>query len=741
MLGIRNYHPKTQLVLSVGACLFWLGLTIFLSMSIAGIPIAGYTFALSGIALVDFLILLGLTDISLFLTLNCIPNRAIDFCLESWQWGVKRISSGLRNYIIPIWRGIKDYFLDYQFWREFKAFIIKFWREFKVSIPAFYQFCKHEISISTTNEYVSMQERRRLIRECTEYGVYERAYTIGEIFERQSSAEKFKNIFVRKPMIIVENLFKVLFSNLLGFQWVLDLRERFNTKVLESPVRVRSGYIYSRPIDPTSIELPSWGFTESGFEFGIKRYGVSWWNPPFICLNYIMRNVGKIVGWLLVFWWTLPAFAIITGVYKFKLYRELGVYTGEEVALDFISHLNDSSTNDGSWNINELKKSYFNRHELYLSFRNYIKYGEVSPLLLKTIYLHLMKEQIYQKRLWKIGMFLCAIFFTPLSLFIIFPIYKQKIEENEIIKMEITEDEYNQKDRDHKVISYRDNLTNNKKGSSRKIYLHLNKDSHNKEDKFYQYSTRDQYDKKIIKGEIRKILPGALGFNASKSNKVFESFSMEILSKMESIYDKFSRMKIWNTKSTLIKFFMVAIIECAFRCGEAYKALFYIGKLDFDILTAAEINKITILLHHITMHLSEIGQLQNETLEQKNDRIINVIAILSIIPDRHAQDYIQTLKMNLCTEVLSMRSLNLANQDALKNHVEWPKLEKTIHLRKQGYLSILSIETNIEQLKSLVSTAALVSPWYAILQQQYAPVGGNFNVNSAYNWTTSSSTL
>lgn len=138
-----------------------------------------------------------------------------------------------------------------------------------------------------------------------------------------------KATFVGLPLhFLGDTLFKRIFSNILGFEWLLRLTDRLELPGIEIELPSII-HIYSRHRIKKSLEeLLSLQYNSSlptprnpmvsGFAVAPTRYKVTPLNFILVAFNYTFRTLGKLVGYTIASPFTIPAYLLIKTFYKIK---------------------------------------------------------------------------------------------------------------------------------------------------------------------------------------------------------------------------------------------------------------------------------------------------------------------------------------------------------------------------------------------------------------------------------------
>lgn len=544
------------------------------------------------------------------------------------------------------------------------------------------------------------------------------------ILSNIESSEAIRDLMVGFPLTLSGEVFKEIFSYTLGFRLLLTLTDVLLHKfpsIWRKKISLPTLLYIAAPEDSTY----------PGFTRGVTVYTISWGNFPFVILNYLACNLGKIAGWVLVSPWTIPVHIIIKIV---------------------VNIVNSYHENKSWWNLRKVDKAqlalvvfdrkipYPHGEKLisYLSEKDILEAAELCFLrstyakkehaekLIRFYYNAIDKRQLRQKRNLQIFIAISAVIFTPLSLFVLVPIYKRIVKNHTIVHMRLTPDEFNKKslEKSSKIekniqklgdapseSSTAKTILLNRKNSARKIYC----SSHHKEngrtiELYYQYSTQEQFLKQSMKNEIGALLIKAQSLNATKSSRTYQTYSLDMLVALEKAYDKFSSASYWDTKKPLLKSFLIVLSEYAYKCEDVRKAIFYIGKVDFSELDLLTKEKCYNLIIDLAMRISNDIPL-GETVRQKNARLIKLLAVLSVIPESDSTQDIKTLKTNYYVEILKGRiSPDLALED-VETMSGYDQLQIEVDKYKKLYLSSpVNKQNKLGALMSLVKPQRRVSP-------------------------------
>lgn len=128
----------------------------------------------------------------------------------------------------------------------------------------------------------------------------------------EKDAEKYKHKFVKYPLYLLTNLFKAIFSFTIGLKWFLNQSNRLNT-VLPCKKIILPTITYGA--NKASSEGISFALEFSYIKAPVVLTPL---NFLLVLLNYIARNVGKLLGLILVSVFTVPAYLFIESYYGIK---------------------------------------------------------------------------------------------------------------------------------------------------------------------------------------------------------------------------------------------------------------------------------------------------------------------------------------------------------------------------------------------------------------------------------------
>lgn len=174
-----------------------------------------------------------------------------------------------------------------------------------------------------------------------------------EVRENKYREVENKAKIVGTPLNFLGNLiFKPVFSQVLGFEWLLDLTDKLHLAGINIEVpSITYEYGYFK-IDPFG-KLVSRTALVSGFVISHNSYTVTPLNFLAVLLNYIFRNLGKLIGYILVSPFTVPAYLIIKAIYKIKDWMLRNDYKKSLSQLDDATLINGWVNNPGSSFANE----------------------------------------------------------------------------------------------------------------------------------------------------------------------------------------------------------------------------------------------------------------------------------------------------------------------------------------------------------------------------------------------------
>lgn len=306
-----------------------------------------------------------------------------------------------------------------------------------------------------------------------------------ELLEINDNQQETKAMLVGKPLYLSGELFKTILSNILGFAWLYNLSLKLplpNFKLYLPTISYYYGYAYSRLNSTQRYVAHMLGYENkivSGFAIGLTNYYVNPINFLLIPLNYIARNLGKALGWLLVSPWTIPAYLTIKSIYTIKKSiqtynnnRALAAIDTDKLAsgwltdsrkyvsarqiakhvgvIDFTTHWLNAvkEAHFSSATLKEEKlNSYFTAHWL-----NTVKEAHFSSVILKEKLNSYQQERrkilSKDKRNQIINMVIFAALLTPISLCITIPNYirSQKERDQEIQLLNLFSDPSNNHD-------------------------------------------------------------------------------------------------------------------------------------------------------------------------------------------------------------------------------------------------------------------------------------------------------
>ncbi len=109
-----------------------------------------------------------------------------------------------------------------------------------------------------------------------------------------------KGSFVELPLQFFAKAFTQIFAWIVGFDWLLRL-------------------IGHLPLPNKTLTLPTIKYSPTeGFHRDRNKYKVNLLNFLFVPINYLMRNLGRLIGYVIASIFTVPAYLVIKGYYSAK---------------------------------------------------------------------------------------------------------------------------------------------------------------------------------------------------------------------------------------------------------------------------------------------------------------------------------------------------------------------------------------------------------------------------------------
>jgi len=524
---------------------------------------------------------------------------------------------------------------------------------------------------------------------------------------------------------------EALFSWILGFAWLLRLLDKLQLrfpllipfKAIQLPTI--KYFFFEETINIGHAQTGNITVYRSFFSSSKYKYAVTWLNFIFVFLNYLARNLGKALGWVLMSFWTVPAYLAIhihllaiNFRHWFKCRRLLPNVDKNELALAVLARdipnfslINLAQYIEINTFVAAVEKHWESSKVMELDLPDQI--ARIYEINIENFYEAQLARDKIRKRNWMIGLVICGIFLSPLSLLIMIPRYKNAFREDGIIRTEITKQEWNERIVYRRTVNIAKNglrsapdkyhvarmMLDNNAGNLRKIYALTHMPSVGKLDIYFQYATKTQVQKQNGKAEIRDIVSKAASLNASRSGNVNDTFAENMLNEMEKIYEKHASAVWFSVGKDLIQSFLLNLAACAFICKAPRKAIFYAGKLVYSELDTIKQGKFKQLIMDVSVALGqklaeEMPKVDPEIDKRNKEiRILHTLATLSLIPESHAEDDIHRLKALYFSELLTggLYGLNTnagrSSLASIKQHTGYVDLTQKLEETKASLLA------------------------------------------------------
>jgi hypothetical protein len=157
-------------------------------------------------------------------------------------------------------------------------------------------------------------------------------------------AKNIKNSFVGTPLYKSGEFFKIILSYTLGLEWFVRPDPKGALRGLYKLPSIKVGLpliIYQHDGNRVKKSLIDYIRSEkTGFTWGLTPYYINPLNFLVVPLNYLARNIGKLLGWILVSPFTIPAYIALSGLNA--------VYARKQSIIEReISHVFDDITENG----------------------------------------------------------------------------------------------------------------------------------------------------------------------------------------------------------------------------------------------------------------------------------------------------------------------------------------------------------------------------------------------------------
>lgn len=457
--------------------------------------------------------------------------------------------------------------------------------------------------------------------------------------------------FLDKPLLFFQYIFKTVFSYSLGFEWLLDLDEYWLRRFA---VWRRQPCIW--------VVLPSFSYVlgKTRFELHYMEYRVNLFTFSVVALNYLTRNLGKIVGWALAMPWALPCYLALNLRTKFVVNRLESQIRAELSAMDKVelvrmairraaypgdSLLKQTVSYLSLQDINKAVQSDYEEDIIVYRTDNILVSG--IEFRLRRLYEVLLEQNLPQHR---------ELVRTEIS-FIEYIDRTAKKRENIQKKLKELQNDPN---------AVAQATMSNSSNQLRKIY-HVNVNGPR-----YQYSTIAQLTKQRMKTTMRQAL-NTLAEIKKRNLSLESSKYREVLSEMRSIYLGYS--SCWDYSKPWVRDFLVELVEQACKVGDFVNALKYFNKVTFSVESKDKINMMT---HNLALRMTE-------SIHDKQERLISCLAILSNIQEPHRDELVNNLIHHLTAELLEIPGLSIRSDESLKTHPKFEELQKQIELKMKEY--------------------------------------------------------
>lgn len=267
------------------------------------------------------------------------------------------------------------------------------------------------------------------------------------------SYSNVKSTLVGLPLYFLGDLvLKNLFAYTIGFHWLVSLLSKLDWKYYKLSLPTVSYVVTTRGVFVGSILSQFISENDncmvSGFSLGTNNYHINFANAILIPFDYLSRNIGKWLGYLIASPWTVPTYLLLKGGYSLhqryidhQITSHLEKADPVDLARDYFDHhkVSDKKRLCQYVNAAEYASSllqYFNtpdsilvKHDEFLNFGPATKIPEqkrknaalYTPQFSKTRE-KAMKNKLNNQR-WKIALY--AVLLTPFSLFFTIPKYNE----------------------------------------------------------------------------------------------------------------------------------------------------------------------------------------------------------------------------------------------------------------------------------------------------------------------------